>query len=122
MRVAGSPLALVLLTCAVVFCATALGLFIAAFGGTEKQVGGIGSICILVMGLLGGAMIPRMVMPDAMQQIGLLVPHAWALDGYYDVLIRDGATVADVLRQIATVVGFGVVFAGIGVARFRFER
>jgi ABC-2 type transport system permease protein len=122
MSVAGSFTALVLLTCAVVFCATALGLLIASFGGTEKQVGGIGSICILVMGLLGGAMVPRLIMPETMQQIGLLTPHAWALEGYYDVLIREGTTVRDVLPSILAVTGFGVVFSAIGALIFRFER
>ena len=122
MRVAGSVPALIALTVAVVLCATALGLFIASFGGTEKQVGGIGSICILVMGLLGGAMVPRPIMPETMQQIGLLVPHAWALDGYYDVIIRTGVGIGDIWREIVAVLGFAVAFAGIGALRFKFER
>lgn len=122
MKVSGSVLALCLLTVVVVCCATALGLFIASFGGSEKQVGGIGSIVILVMGLLGGAMVPRPIMPETMQQIGLLVPHAWALDGYYAVLIRSGVGLADIWREIAAVAGFAVLFTGIGALRFRFER
>ena len=122
MSVNGSVLALCLLTLAVVVCATALGLFVASFGGTEKQVGSIGSIVILVMGLLGGAMVPRPIMPETMQQIGLMVPHAWALDAYYDVLIRHGVGLADIWREIAAVTGFAVVFAGIGAVRFKFER
>lgn len=122
MKISGSIPALVLLTTVVVVCATALGLFIASFGGSEKQVGGVGSIVILVMGLLGGAMVPRPVMPETMQQIGLLVPHAWALDGYYAVLIRAGTGLADIWREIAAVAGFAVGFAAIGAARFRFER
>lgn len=122
MKVSGSVLALCVLTVAVVCCATALGLFIASFGGSEKQVGGVGSIVILVMGLLGGAMVPRPIMPETMQQIGLLVPHAWALDGYYAVLIRSGVGLADIWREIVAVSGFAVVFAGIGALRFKFER
>lgn len=122
MQVGGSIVALCLLTVAVVFCAVALGLFIASFGGTEKQVGSIGSIIILVMGLLGGAMIPRLIMPKTMQMLGLAVPHGWALDGYYDILIRQGTTVADVAVPIAAVTGFGVVFLVLGALKFKFER
>ena len=122
MRIGGSVPALAALTAAVVVCAAALGLFIASFGGSEKQVGGIGSICILVLGLLGGGMMPRVFMPHVMQQIGLATPHAWALDGYYDLLVRDGAGFADVWTSIAAVLGFAVIFAGIGLARFRFEK
>jgi len=122
MQVAGSVVALCVLTVAVVFCATGLGLFIASFGGTEKQVGSVGSIIILVMGLLGGAMVPRMVMPESMQQIGLAVPHGWALEGYYDVLIREGTTLGDIGVPILAVFGFGVVFTVVGALKFKFER
>jgi ABC-type multidrug transport system permease subunit len=122
MKVAGSVVGLCLLTCAVVFCAVALGLLIASFSGTQKQVGSIGSIAILLMGLLGGAMIPRLIMPETMQHIGLATPHAWALEGYYDILVREGTGVADIVRPLGAVLGFGVLFAAVGAARFRFER
>jgi ABC-2 type transport system permease protein len=122
LRVGGSVVALILLCLAVVLCATSLGLLIASFSGTEKQVGGIGSICLLVMGLAGGAMVPRMLMPAALQQLGLCTPQAWALDGYYELLVRDGASLADVAPQIAAVTAFAVAFAIVGALRFRFER
>ncbi|MBK9032594.1 MAG: ABC transporter permease [Myxococcales bacterium] len=122
MRIGGSVAALALLTVAVVACATSLGLAIAAIGGSEKRMGSIGSVCLLVMGLLGGAMVPRAVMPPVMRSIGLAVPHSWALDGYTTLLVRDGAGVGDVLPQIGALLAFTLVFAGFGVARFRFER
>jgi ABC-2 type transport system permease protein len=122
LRVAGSLVALVCLTAAVVFAAVSLGLVIASFGGTERQVGAIGSVCILIMGLLGGGMVPRPLMPATMQTIGLFTPHAWALEGYYDVLIRQGTGLADVAPDILAVAGFGVGFALLGALRFRFER
>jgi ABC-2 type transport system permease protein len=121
MRIGGSVLALVVLTVAVVSCAVSFGLLIASTGGTSKRIGSLGSMCLLVMGLVGGAMVPRAVMPPAMQTAGLFVPHGWALDGYFTLLVRDGATIADVAPQIAAVFGFAVVFAAIGVWRFRFE-
>lgn len=121
MRVGGSVLALIVLTVAVVACAVSLGLFIASFGGSQKQIGSIGSISLLVMGLLGGAMVPRMIMPEAMQQIGLATPHAWALEGYYELLIRDGSGLADIVPSIGAVLGFAAVFATIGALRFRWH-
>lgn len=121
MRVGGSLLALVVLTIAVVTCAVSLGLFIASFGGSQKQIGSIGSISLLVMGLLGGAMVPRMAMPESMQQIGLATPHAWALDGYYELLIRDGSGFAEIAPSIAAVMGFALLFATIGAFRFRWN-
>ncbi len=122
LRVAGSPVALVALIVATATCATALGLAMASLGGTEKQLGAIGSITLLVMGLLGGAMVPRVIMPEAMQQLGLAVPHGWALDGFFDVLVRPGTGLGDIWPQLVALLAFAGAFAGFGVVRFRFER
>lgn len=122
MRVAGSVPALVALSLAVVLCSTSLGLAMASLGGTEKQLGGVGSVVLLVMGLLGGCMLPRLVMPPFMQSLGKIVPHAWALDGYYALLVRSGTGFADVAPQIGALCAFAAGFALFGVWRFRFER
>lgn len=121
MKIGGSPLALVVLTAAVVGCATALGLLIAAIGGSERGMGSIGSVTLLVMGLLGGCMVPRLAMPPLMRTIGLAVPHAWALDGYFELLVRDGGGLLDVAPQLGALGGFTALFAALGVWRFRFE-
>ena len=74
------------------------------------------------MGLLGGCMFPRIAMPPFMKTLGLGVPHWWALDGYYDVLVRQGTTLADIAPSIAALLGFAAVFASLGVALFKFEK
>lgn len=122
MQVAGSLSALVVLSLCVTLCAVSLGLLLASFGGSEKQLGGVGSVVLLVMGMLGGSMMPRLIMPSAMQSVGLAVPHSWALDGYYAVLVREGTTLADVAPSIAALLVFSAVFCGIGLALFRFEK
>ena len=121
MQVAGSLSALVVLTLAVVLCSTSFGLFCASFGWTEKQIGSTVPVMLLVMGLLGGCMFPRLLMPAFMQNLGHLVPHSWALDGYYAVLVRQGTTIADIAPSIGALVGFSVLFAGAGLWRFKFE-
>ncbi len=122
MQIAGSVLGLVVLSIAVVICATSLGLLLASLGRTEKQIGSIGPPVLLVMGMLGGCMFPRVAMPAIMQKIGLAMPHGWALDGYYALLVRPGTTVLDILPQVGALLGFAVLFAAIGLSRFRFER
>ncbi|MGN6110361.1 MAG: ABC transporter permease [Kofleriaceae bacterium] len=122
MQVAGSISALIALSLAVAFCAVSLGLLMASLGGSEKQLGGIGSVLLLVMGMLGGSMVPRLVMPPFMKTLGLGVPHSWALDGYYAVLVREGTTIADIAPSIIALLAFGGAFAALGVALFKFER
>lgn len=120
LRVGGSWPALIAVTLAVAYCAVALGLLIASFGGTEKQVGGFASVVILVMGMVGGAMIPRIVLPGAMQTMGLAVPHGWAIEAYGELLLRGGAGLADVAPHLGVLLAFGTAFAAFGAARFKF--
>ena len=122
MQVAGSVAALVVLTMMVTLCAVCLGFLFAALGGSEKQLGGVGSVVLLVMGLLGGCMFPRLAMPPFMKTLGLGVPHGWALDGYYAVLVRQGTSIADIAPSLVALGGFAVAFAAAGLALFRFER
>ncbi len=122
MEIAGSLAALAALSLALVYCAVSLGLLFAAIGGSERQLGGLGSVALLVMGMLGGCMVPRQAMPHLMQSLGLAVPHGWALDGYNDVLVHAGTTLVDVVPALAALVLFGSAFAAIGLAMFRFER
>ncbi len=121
MHISGSVVALVVLSMSVSLCAVSLGLMFAAIATTEKQLGGVGSVVLLVMGLLGGCMFPRLLMPPGMKTIGLATPHAWALDAYHAVLVRQGTTLVDILPSIGALVGFSVLFATIGLVRFRFE-
>jgi ABC-2 type transport system permease protein len=121
MKVAGDVSALVALTAVVALCAMAFGLLVASFGGTEKQIGSTVPVVLLVMGLVGGCMFPRLFMPDFMKSAGHAVPHSWALDGYYDVLIRQGTTIVDIAPALGALATFAVGFAAIGLWRFRFE-
>ncbi len=121
MAIAGSGSALVAVTVAVAFCAVALGLLFAALARSERQLGGVGSVTLLVMGILGGCMVPRIVMPEVMQTLGLAVPHSWALDAYYAVLVRQSTTLFDVMPGVGALCVFGIAFAALGVALFRFE-
>ena len=121
MQVAGSPVALAAVSAAVAFCAVALGLLFSSLARSERQLGGIGSVTLLVMGMLGGCMVPRIVMPPLMQSLGLAVPHGWALDAYYAVLVRENTTLADVMPAVGALAAFGLGFLVVGLALFRFE-
>jgi ABC-2 type transport system permease protein len=122
MQINGSIAALAVLTVGVATCATTLGLLIAALSSTEKQISSLGAVLIMIMGLVGGCMFPRALMPHVMQQVGLFVPHGWALDGYYALLRRHGTGFADVLRPLGAVYGFALLFAVAGLRRFRFDQ
>ncbi|MGH9198095.1 MAG: ABC transporter permease, partial [Acidimicrobiia bacterium] len=114
------PLGLVPITVGVVLAATGLGVLIAGFARTDQQATAFGTLVVLTMAALGGSMVPRFIMPETMQTIGLITPHAWAIEGYHDVIVRNEGLI-DVLPAFAALLGFAAVFFAVGVARFRHQ-
>ncbi len=115
-----SPAGLMIVSMAAAATATGLGVLVSALARTEAQVGGFTVLLLLTLSALGGCFVPRFVMPEWLRTIGLVTPHAWALDAYQDLLVR-GYGLPDVLPKVGALVAFAVVFFGIGVWRFRFE-
>jgi ABC-2 type transport system permease protein len=115
-----SPAGLVLVSLAAAATATGLGVLVAALARTDAQVGAISTILLITLAVLGGCFVPRWVMPEWLQTLGLLTPHAWAVDAYQALMVQ-GAGLAEVLPAVAVLVVFAAVFFGVGVWRFRFE-
>ena len=66
--------------------ASSLGLLLATACRTRGQLAGISTILILVMSALGGSMMPRFIMPEAVQEISWWVTfNAWSVEGYLEV-------------------------------------
>jgi ABC-2 type transport system permease protein len=103
-----------------VLAATGLGLLLAALDKTAEQIGGLSSLLVVTMAALGGVMVPRYIMPDFMETIGLISPHAWALTAYQDVLVR-GYGIARILPEVAVLMGFAAVFFGVALWRFKWD-
>ena len=111
--------ALVLVSLALAACANGLGLMVAALGRTEAQIGALGVFFAVILSALGGMMVPTFVMPEIMKTFSLLTPHAWALSGYHDVMLR-GLGLPDVWKETAVLLGFAAFFFLIALWRFRF--
>ncbi len=120
MNLGTSPAALILVTLATAAAATGMGLLVASFGKTPEQIGGLSTLLALTLAAIGGMMVPTFVMPEFMQTISKVAPHAWALAGYQDVIVR-GLGVQAVLPEAGVLMGFAVIFFGIAVWRFRFD-
>lgn len=114
------PLALALLGALVAFCSTSLGVLIAALARTESQIGGLSTLLIWGMGILGGAMVPLFLLSDALNTVGKLVPQYWAVKGFYELLVLSG-TLADITLPLLALLGFSILFFGAGLWRFEFN-
>ena len=91
----------------------------AALARTQAQAGTLATIGVLVLSVLGGCFIPRWVMPPALQTLGLMTPHAWAMEGYHDLMVR-GLGLMQVLPEVGMLLAFAALFFAVGVHRFRF--
>lgn len=120
MSLGNSLIALVVVSLAAAATATGLGILVAALARTEAQIGSLTILILLTLSAVGGCFIPRFIMPEWLRTIGLVTPHAWALEAYQDLLVR-GYGLFEILPKIGVLAAFAVVFFAIGVWRFRFE-
>ena len=90
---------------AVSLAAVAWALLIASLARTSEQatiVGGVGNI---LMGAIGGIMVPKFIMPATMQKLAALSPMAWGLEGFHIVMLRHGSF-ADLLPSLIQLLAF----------------
>jgi ABC-2 type transport system permease protein len=96
----------------------ALGLVLAAACRTRAQLAGVSTIVILMMSALGGSMLPRVFMPEALRTVGLATFNGWALDGYNKVFWRE-LGVASLWPQVLVLIAMTGAFLAVarGLAR-----
>jgi ABC-2 type transport system permease protein len=117
----GNDLLAVLLVCLVItLCSTALGILLAAIARTENQIGGLSTLLVWGLGILGGAFIPIFILDQYLGPVVKLVPQYWANRALSSLMLR-GLGLADVATEIAVLLGFTVVFFLIGLWRFDFD-
>ncbi len=114
------PVAALLMLLTTALWAASLGLLIGIFARTEEQVIIFSIIIMLLLSGLGGAWMPLEFTSEAFQTVGHLMPTAWAIDGFENIVVR-GLGLESVLLPAAILLGFAVVFFAIAVWRFRFE-
>jgi ABC-2 type transport system permease protein len=108
--------ALWVIASAVSLAAIGFALAVAAVARTTEQATTVGGLANILLAALGGVMVPKMVMPEAMQQLTRFSPMAWGMEGFQDVFVR-GAGAADVLAPAAMLLALGA--AGFAIAWWR---
>jgi ABC-2 type transport system permease protein len=114
------PLGTLLMLLTTALWAAALGLLIGAFARTEEQIIMFAILVMLLLSGLGGAWMPLEFTGETFQTVGHLMPTAWAIDGFENIVIR-GLGLDSVLLPAAIVFGFAIAFFAVAVWRFRFE-
>ena len=113
-----SPLAVILVSLAIVFTSSAFGVMLAALVRTAEGASSAGVLASLVLAPLGGSWWPLFITPDWMQALGKLTPHGWANTAFNNLMLFD-AGFGDVVMNLVAVAAFGVAFLIVAFTRFR---
>ncbi len=113
-----APFALMLMGAAASLAAIGFGLAVAMYARTTEQAAGFSSAMVMIMGALGGILVPKAVMPPLMQDLANLSPLSWGLDGFLDVFVRGGG-ISDVLPEALGLLAFSACCHGVGILRYQ---
>ena len=83
-----APLATLLMMIVLAFWAASLGLLIGAAVRREEQVIVYCLVAMFVFSALGGAWFPLAIAGKAFSTIGHVMPTAWALDGFQNIILQ----------------------------------
>jgi len=114
----GSSIAgVVIITVCAAFSGSGLGMMIGSMARTSSGAEGLSQLFIQTFTIIGGGMMPLYMMPGFLRVIAKGTLNWWAVNGYYDLMLGSGFT--DILPCCGVLVLMGVLYLGIGVARFK---
>ena len=119
-RIHGSVLGFALIAVACSIMAATFGLLVAAVGNTAAATRRVATFAVLIMVMLGGAWVPSFIFPAWLQRITVVIPARWAVDGL-DAMTWRGLGLDAAVIPTLVLLGFAVLFAGLTLARFRWE-
>lgn len=114
------PLGTLLVAVALGLWVASLGLLIGVLAKEEQQVILFSMLAMFLFSALGGTWFPLESAGGAFGAIGRLMPSAWAMNGFQNILIR-GLGFSSILWPSAIVLAYAAAFFGLGVWRFKFE-
>jgi len=119
-RISGSIPGFLGIALATAMMASTFGLMIASIGKTPGATRGVSILAVLLMVMLGGAWVPSFFFPAWLQQVTLVVPARWAVDGL-DAMTWRGLDFGGAVMPILVLTGFALLFGIVAVLRFRWE-
>jgi len=119
-RIEGSVVGFLAVAIACSMMAATFGMLVAAIGRTPATARGVSSLAVLVMVMVGGAWFPTFLFPKWIQQLTVIVPVRWAVDGL-DATTWRGLPLSSAVMPTLVLCGFALLFGLITLTRFRWE-
>ena len=114
----GDPLAAGTIVVLFALVGTGAAMVVGVFSNNPDQAGALGVMAGMLLGALGGAMVPLEIFPEPAHTLAYLTPQAWAIQGLREVALR-GGTVIDVIQELGVLVLYAVGLLALGTWRFR---
>ena len=123
LEINGSIAAIVLVSLALSISAIGVSTLIAVSASSSEQATTIGGILNILLGAIGGVMVPKFIMPETMQDIAELSPMSWGLDGFLNIFLNS----ADILMVIENIIklslfGFTALIISMIILQIRISR
>ena len=112
------PLAVLLMVAALAIWIASLGLAVGVLVKGEEQVLVWSMFAMFLFSALGGCWFPLESTGSVFSLIGHLMPSAWAMDGFQNIVIR-GLGFSSVLLPTAILMIYALAFFGLAVWRFK---
>ncbi len=114
------PLGTLLMAIALALWGASLGLLISAVSRKEEQVIMFSLIAMFFFAAVGGAWFPLEIAGQAFATVGHLLPTAWAMDGFQNIVVR-GLGLNSTLLPVGMLLAYTAVFFSLALWRFRYE-
>ena len=121
LTISGSVFGLILVSIALSISAIGLSILIATSVDSVEQATTIGGIINILLGAIGGVMVPKVVMPESMQTLSNISPMSWGLEGFLDIFLRSGG-VRDIIPEAIALSLFGLISLSLAAVIFTFKK
>ena len=113
------PATVVIVACLALWSAS-LGLLVSAISKTQEHVILFGMIAMFLFSALGGAWFPLEITGETFSAIGRLMPSAWAMEGFQNLILRNQGFESVILPALI-LSAYTAAFLVIAIWRFKFE-
>jgi ABC-2 type transport system permease protein len=96
------------------FAAIGFGILLGTVANTQEQSAPFGATSVIILAAIGGVWVPVFVMPKIMQIVAKSSPMNWALEAFYDVLLRNVSFV-EIIPKISLLFLFFIITTSIAL-------
>jgi ABC-2 type transport system permease protein len=113
-----SILGLAIMSSSLSVAALGYAMLVAVISRTTEQATTLGGAGNIILAALGGIMVPAFVMPNFMQEISVISPMSWGLQGFLDIFLRGGG-VAQIWPEALSLFTLGMLALGLALFYYR---